>query len=579
MTGQERLQVDQPCTTVDRLFRTLLCIAVVMIIPAYPVVAEETAASGPDHETLDLIYLAPRAPIFVRFRVRSEGKGFFTQREAYSAELFDQLDTSGDGVLKEEELEKIPPAGHLVPVGGQNTSGAGNSGSADSDADGQVTREEFNAYVLAASGSPFQINTEIQSLSPGQSVNLFDRLDRDHDNRLSDDELTQAARRLRLMDFNLDEQITAEEIPLPTVFGVAQQNTNTPEGQAAASLSLLEPINRYHVDDALVRRLVQLYDKLSRGPTARRFVKDGRLSAKELGLAAESVAPFDHNQDKLLDQQELRDFLANPQPIVEIQIQFGDDSTDPVIKTVINAESPPTAPLQFVTHENGDVIVRLNNVEFKLVASPKRPEVRAKQYRAFDRSDNDKNEYLDQNEFGSAIRLFNSDQFELVDTDGDGMIVKEEYTSFVTQQSELQKHVFNLNLASKSESLFRVVDTTADSQLDAKELAELKSKILELDRNGDGNIDRDELAGGLQMILARGDANIPPMQTYASLSAANGGWSSGIRQRETGKGWFGKMDRNRDGKLTKREFLGPLDVFQKLDVDGNGWLDAEEAKE
>ncbi len=31
-----------------------------------------------------------------------------------------------------------------------------------------------------------------------------------------------AQSRLRLMDFNLDEQIAVEEIPLPTVFGVAQ---------------------------------------------------------------------------------------------------------------------------------------------------------------------------------------------------------------------------------------------------------------------------------------------------------------------------------------------------------------------
>ncbi|QDU44828.1 transaldolase/EF-hand domain-containing protein [Symmachiella dynata] len=576
MTGPHCLQVDQFYKTIGRLFSALLCFAAVMIFPATHVFAEETAASGPDHETLDLIYLAPRAPIFVRFRVRSEGQGFFTQREAYSAKLFDELDASGDGVLKEEELEKIPPVGHLVPVGGQNTAGAGNSGSADSDADGQVTREEFNAYLLAATGSPFQINSEVQSLSPGQSVNLFDRLDRDHDNRLSDDELTQAARRLRLMDFNLDEQITAGEIPLPTVFGVAQQSADTPEGQAAASLSLLKPIHRNHVDDALIRRLIQLYDKLSRGPTARRFVKDGRLSAKELGLAAEIVSPFDHNQDKLLDQQELRDFLANPQPIIEIQIQFGDESTTPVIKTVVNAESPPTAPLQFVTHENGDVFVRLNNVEFKLVASPKRPEVRAKQYRTFVRSDNDKNEYLDENEFGSAIRRFDRNQFQLVDTDGDGMIVQEEYTSFVTQQLELQKHVLNLNLASKSASLFSVVDTTADNQLDAKELAELKSKILALDRNGDGNIDRDELSGGLEMILARGDANLQQMRNRVSPTQAT--WGGVSRGRVvTGDRWFHKMDRNRDRRLTKREFLGPLDVFKKLDTDGNGWLDTTEA--
>jgi len=128
MTGPQRLQMDQPSKTAVGLFRALLCFAVVMIFPATHILVEETAASGPDNETLDLIYLAPRAPIFVRFRVRSEGKGFFTQREAYSGKLFDSLVASGDGVLKEAELEKIPPAGYLMPVGGQNATGAGNSG-------------------------------------------------------------------------------------------------------------------------------------------------------------------------------------------------------------------------------------------------------------------------------------------------------------------------------------------------------------------------------------------------------------------------------------------------------------------
>jgi len=37
-----------------------------------------------------------------------------------------------------------------------------------------------------------------------------------------------------------------------------------------------------------------------------------------------------------------------------------------------------------------------------------------------------------------------------------------------------------------------------------------------------------------------------------------------------GPAWFAKMDRNRDGDLSPREFIGPREVFRRLDVDGDG---------
>jgi hypothetical protein len=38
------------------------------------------------------------------------------------------------------------------------------------------------------------------------------------------------------------------------------------------------------------------------------------------------------------------------------------------------------------------------------------------------------------------------------------------------------------------------------------------------------------------------------------------------------------MDRNHDGDVSRREFLGPREVFARIDADGDELIDAEEAE-
>ena len=42
--------------------------------------------------------------------------------------------------------------------------------------------------------------------------------------------------------------------------------------------------------------------------------------------------------------------------------------------------------------------------------------------------------------------------------------------------------------------------------------------------------------------------------------------------------WFRKMDRNGDGDVSSREFLGTPADFRRIDTNGDGLIDAEEAE-
>jgi len=45
-----------------------------------------------------------------------------------------------------------------------------------------------------------------------------------------------------------------------------------------------------------------------------------------------------------------------------------------------------------------------------------------------------------------------------------------------------------------------------------------------------------------------------------------------------GPAWFRKMDRNRDGDVSRREFLGTREQFDRLDLDHDGLLSPKEAQ-
>ncbi|MGE5192364.1 MAG: hypothetical protein ACM3U2_07650, partial [Deltaproteobacteria bacterium] len=192
----------------------------------------------------------------------------------------------------------------------------------------------------------------------------------------------------------------------------------------------------------------------------------------------------------------------------------------------------------------------------------------------FRRAGGSKKGYLSEQEF-AVLRLPNA-EFKSVDRNADGMIVLDELLAYVEQESTSSQSRIELTVSHNGKSVFEVLDANHDRRLSHRELAAAFESLRTFDRDGDEAITAVELAGRFQGILEFGR----PVLFQRSTATNRGDMTTPIVNAPTaGPDWFRKMDRNRDGDLSPREFLGSPALFRKLDADGDGLVSAAEAEQ
>jgi hypothetical protein len=129
--------------------------------------------------------------------------------------------------------------------------------------------------------------------------------------------------------------------------------------------------------------------------------------------------------------------------------------------------------------------------------------------------------------------------------------------------------------------LYRLVDRNADRRLSPRECRQLKSVLATLDLNSDGQITENEKPTAIRLAVSRGP-HVHEMlaePTAAERELANNRQGSPPKPAASTPSWFTDMDRNRDGDLSRGEFLGTNEQFKQLDRDGDGLVGASEASE
>jgi Ca2+-binding EF-hand superfamily protein len=558
------------------------------------------------HEGHDFVFLAESRPLLIRLHVRQDGKPVQAAWDEFIKTLFDHLDIDGDGVLNKSEAERVPSLDQIMTGGLGGVFGGFGLGSGmakaptleelDTNNDGMVTMQELASYYRRKGFEPvqFQLASAVnpvaaflggQRRGPSEAAiaeAVFKALDTNKDGKLTREELAAAPEILLRLDANDDELVTVQELVPDAGGGYGGKGMmgggmmggpGGVGGTKSDQLQLLVPVHGKATED-LLNRLQKRY-----GPADAKEIK---LTREQIGLDDATFAQLDKNHDGVLDRDELAGFV-NRTPDVELKMLVGDLQG---AKHRVEMHSVKDSPLAHQIHsKHGVPLLDMGRTRVDLrVTEQDRADllggiVRQQVAAQFKQADKEKKGYLDQKQ-AEASPLFKG-MFKQADRDGDGKLTEKELTAYLDRMGEFQKLArgacVTLVALDQSRGLFDLLDENRDGRLS---VYEMRQAVKLLDRvKGKGFLTREDMPHSYRLMLRNGPVDTGNDFASALVELYRGGDASEQPPEPTaGPLWFRKMDRNRDGFVSRREFLGTDEEFRQIDTDGDGLISVEEAE-
>jgi Ca2+-binding EF-hand superfamily protein len=548
------------------------------------------AAAGRDVQ--DLVFFADDRPVLIRLHVRIDGRPFRDLFEAamgeYLQSLFRYLDRNGDGVLTEAEARRCPPPLMALPGVSPETAGAVNVAfnfrALDTDGDGKVTFAELADYYRQYEGAGFQARLHGTPLPQADALNeaLFSRLDVKKAGKLSRQDLAAAPAALLKLDVNDDEMVSAREVA-PQLFPAV----NPLEVQPAPLTRMLVRreeaffvVTPGEAPADLAEAILTRY-----GPKVK-DVRGKKLDRQDVALDRATFDRLDRNKDGRLDGTELEKFTARP-PDVELLIRLGRRGKGEAVLDVLRPTGSEPLAASVRRPLDGEVVLTLGNAQVELRCNrgglrsdflARMKETYLEQFRI---ADVDGNGVVDRKEARQS-RFFR-EVFDRMDRNGDGRLERAELLDYLdrvlTPQARAMANRTVLVMSDAGRGLFDLLDQNRDGRLGLRELRALPGLLARLDRNGDGHLDRSEIPRSFQLALGRGQASLNRATGNVLVVSPDGTLAHAADSQMGGPTWFRKMDRNGDGDVSPREFLGSRAEFKRLDTDGDGLISVEEAEQ
>src|SRR5262245_18467931 len=131
-----------------------------------------------------------------------------------------------------------------------------------------------------------------------------------------------------------------------------------------------------------------------------------------------------------------------------------------------------------------------------------------------------------------------------------------------------------LVVSDQSRGLFDVLDVNRDGRLSVREMRRAPQLLAKLDRDHKGFLTREDIPHSYRLEMRRGPAGPNGLNGAAAFfDLYGGGNAKGVTDVPQKRPlWFRKMDHNRDGDVSRKEFLFGDELFRKIDTDGDGLI-------
>jgi Ca2+-binding EF-hand superfamily protein len=501
-----------------------------------PVFQQNSTIPFPD--TVEIAFLANKQPIRVRVTLQVNGKPL---REVWAQHLrkqFDRFDRDHDGMLNRYEVE------HIFPAKAMRTLLGGNFPyrtpdmivafeDLDRDADNHISYDELAEYYSSSASQIIQTKLlESEDTANEELTNqLFSLLDENHDGKLTRDEMKLAEKILLVLDTDEDDTLSINELV------AHRQRPNTAKKTATNTTEAKAVANQ------LVMQLGELPASIELILTAKYGQKDWKSW---------------RNREP--------DFIA-----------VATLATGSAVRTVVCQPGHRGLPTgcEIRNDDNRRIVIRVENQFLDLTEFSGRSDFPVHRViESFnDLYPKDAKKPLQEHELIGSQYQFLHMIFDDADFNGDGYLTPKEYQEYLRLHQITSQLGLTAIHSVRTPSLFHLMDQNNDGRLSIRELRTAFDRLRLLEPNSGDVVTRATLQPSANVRFGF-TSQLSSTENFQQRALS----LESVRKRNSSTPvWFYKMDRNNDGDISRKEFLGSRERFSAIDTDDDGLISTAEA--